>query len=194
MYLCVSKPDSQQGQVPQPGRVEGSITGINPGASSTQDRQTINKTSKAGAIRGRKARYFIHDCILKGLAHDSQIIHELLSIFKCKYTRVFKGAEVLHPTFDTPLGYFGERISYSKHRASFLSEFCPTAWSSFFSPRDSLGQSEGRPNTCLPDPPFCHLYQQLLANQNQRPAAAIWASETISCGVDELKAESGDEF
>lgn len=75
-----------------------------------------------------------------------------------------------------------------------LSEFCPTAWSSFFSLRDSLGQSEGRPNTCLQDPPFCHLYQQLLADQNQRPAAAIGASGTISCGVDELKAESGDEF
>ena len=135
MYLCVSKPDSQRGQAHQPERVKGSITGINPGASSTQDRQAINKTSKAGAIRGGKAGYFIHDCILKGLAHDSQIIHELLSIFKCKYTRVFKGAEVLRPTFDTHLGYFRERISYSRHGASFLSEFHPTAWSSFFSPK-----------------------------------------------------------
>ena len=185
MYLCVSKPDSQRGQAHQPGRVEGSITGINPGASSTQDRQVINKTSTAGAIRGGKAGYFIHDCILKGLAHDSQIIHELLSIFKCKYTRVFKGAEVLRPTFDTPLGYFGERISYSRHRASIrVPSHCMA----------SLGQSEGRPSTCLPHPPFCHLYQQLLVNQNQRPAAAIGASGIISCGVDKLKAGSGDEF
>ena len=129
------RPHYSKGAASVAARVQGSITGINPGASSTQDRQAINKTSKAGAIRGGKAGYFIHDCILKGLAHDSQIIHEFLSIFKCKYTRVFKGAEVLRPTFDTSLGYFEERITYSRHRAFFLSEFRPTAWSSFFSPK-----------------------------------------------------------
>jgi hypothetical protein len=52
--------------------------------ASTQGRESINKISKAGTIRGVKAGYFIHDCILKGLAHDSQIIHELFSILKCK--------------------------------------------------------------------------------------------------------------
>lgn len=62
-----------------------------PETGSTQGRRAINKTSKAGAIRGGKAGYFIHDCILKGLAHDSQIIHELFSIFKCKLQGCLKG-------------------------------------------------------------------------------------------------------
>lgn len=78
-------------------------------AASTQGKQPINKTSKAGTLEEAKQGYFIHDCILKGLAHDSQIIHEF-SIFKCKLQGCLKGRKSnTHPL--VPFCYLGKGLS-----------------------------------------------------------------------------------
>lgn len=95
---------------------------INPGACSTQGKQAINKTSKASAIRGGKAGYFIHDCILKGLAHDSQIIHEILSIFKCKLQGRLKGQ---FNFCGTPHFWYRSGLFWGKTVLFQVQSFCP---------------------------------------------------------------------
>lgn len=122
MYLCVSKPASQRGQAHQPERVEGLIHELIQEPGSTQGKQAINKTSKASAIRGGKAGYFIHDCILKGLAHDSQIIHEILSIFKCKLQGLLKGQ---FNFCGTPHFWYRSGLFWGKTVLFQVQSFCP---------------------------------------------------------------------
>lgn len=83
---------------------------------------------------------FIHDCVLKGLAHDSQIIHELLPIFKCKLHGCLKAASP-----STSLGYLGGRQSVPlRFQSLHLSESCPKAIVLFPTPPPPVG---GGPST-----------------------------------------------
>lgn len=107
-------------------------------------------------------------------------------------TRVFKGAEVLRPSPSTTLGYFGERLSH--FGLGPLSFPGPVPQDGHHGSPEGLSQPTGRPaEHLLPRPAFCHsLYQQLLANQNQRKAPVTATSAIISCPVDEPNIGSGD--
>lgn len=143
---------------------------------STQGRQAINKTSKASAIRGGKAGYFIHDCILKGLAHDSQIIHELLSIFKCKSQGCVKGRKCYALPLIPLWAILGKVCPISGAEPLFFQSPVPQHSHHGFLPRASPSRLEGKGSTRLPGPPFCNSYQELLSNQNQRLAAVTGTS------------------
>lgn len=65
---------------------------------------------------------FIHDCVLKGLAHDSQIIHELPPIFKHKLQGCLKASSP-----STSLGYLGGKTVPFGVQSLHLLESCPAA-------------------------------------------------------------------
>lgn len=117
---------------------------------------------------------FIHDCVLKGLAHDSQIIHELLPIFKCKLHGCLKAASP-----STSLGYLGGRQSVPlRFQSLHLSESCLKAIVLFPTPPPPGGGRAQHPPD--PDPPSCRSrcrVQAALSQAKQNPAALT------SCGT-----------